>query len=101
MCLVIYILFVFDPWRSSILPVAGHKAGQWNAWHREASPLVKQRGLIQQEGADRMGVAKGRMSEIEQGQVSSQDVDARFAAALGGRLHQAIYFDDGDIAAIT
>jgi len=26
---------------------------------------------------------------------------ARYAAALGGRLHQAIYFDDGDIAAIA
>jgi hypothetical protein len=30
-----------------------------------------------------------------------QEVVARFAAALGGRLHQAIYFDDGDIAAIA
>jgi hypothetical protein len=26
---------------------------------------------------------------------------ARYAAALGGRLHQAIYFDDGNIAAIA
>jgi len=26
---------------------------------------------------------------------------ARYAAALGGRLHQAIYFDDGDITAIA
>jgi hypothetical protein len=33
--------------------------------------------------------------------ISGQDVLARFAAALGGRLHQAIYFDDGDIAAIA
>jgi hypothetical protein len=36
-----------------------------------------------------------------QGKISGQDVVARFAAALGGRLHQAIYFDDGDIAAIA
>lgn len=35
------------------------------------------------------------------GQDSGQDVLARYAAALGGRLHQAIYFDDGNIAAIA
>ncbi|HEV7975581.1 hypothetical protein [Amycolatopsis sp.] len=40
-------------------------------------------------------------SQIEQGKVAGQDVLARYAAALGGRLHQAIYFDDGDIAAIA
>jgi DNA-binding XRE family transcriptional regulator len=59
------------------------------------------RGLTQQQVADRMGVTKGRVSQIEQGKVSGQDVIARYAAALGGRLHQAIYFDDGDIAAIA
>ncbi|MEV0805290.1 type II toxin-antitoxin system RelE/ParE family toxin [Micromonospora sp. NPDC050200] len=37
------ILFVFDPWRSSILLVAGDKAGQWNAWYRQAIPLAEQR----------------------------------------------------------
>jgi DNA-binding XRE family transcriptional regulator len=61
----------------------------------------KARGMTQQQVADRMGVTKGRVSQIEQGKVSGQDVVARFAAALGGRLHQAIYFDDGDIAAIA
>jgi len=59
------------------------------------------RGMTQQQVADRMGVTKGRVSQIEQGKVSGHDVVARFAAALGGRLHQAIYFDDGDIAAIA
>jgi DNA-binding XRE family transcriptional regulator len=68
--------------------------------HRLAE-VRKRRGLTQQEVADRMGVTKGRVSQIEQGKVSGQDVLARFAAALGGRLHQAIYFDDGDIAAIA
>lgn len=48
-----------------------------------------------------MGVTKGRVSQIEQGRISGQDVLVRFAAALGGRLHQAIYFEDGDIAAIA
>jgi hypothetical protein len=37
------ILFAFAPWRSSILLVAGDKAGQWNAWYREAIPLAEQR----------------------------------------------------------
>ncbi|AEH08093.1 Protein of unknown function DUF2137 [Candidatus Protofrankia datiscae] len=37
------ILFCFDPWRSSILLVAGDKAGQWNAWYDEAIPLAEQR----------------------------------------------------------
>ncbi|WP_416211118.1 type II toxin-antitoxin system RelE/ParE family toxin [Frankia sp. Cr2] len=37
------ILFCFDPWRSSILFVAGDKAGQWNAWYAEAVPLAEQR----------------------------------------------------------
>ncbi|MFI6456004.1 type II toxin-antitoxin system RelE/ParE family toxin [Streptosporangium amethystogenes] len=37
------ILFAFDPWRSSILLVAGDKAGQWNASYRQAIPLAEQR----------------------------------------------------------
>jgi DNA-binding XRE family transcriptional regulator len=59
------------------------------------------RGLTQQVVADRMGVTKGRVSQIEKGMISGQEVIVRYAAALGGRLHQAIYFDDGDIAAIA
>ncbi|MEV6299729.1 type II toxin-antitoxin system RelE/ParE family toxin [Actinoplanes sp. NPDC051861] len=37
------ILFAFDPWRSTILLVAGNKAGQWNKWYVEAIPLAEQR----------------------------------------------------------
>src|SRR5262245_17924812 len=68
---------------------------------RRLAEVRKARGLTQQQVADRMGVTKGRVSQIEQGKLSGHDVLARFAAALGGRLHQAIYFDDGDIAAIA
>jgi DNA-binding XRE family transcriptional regulator len=68
--------------------------------HRLAE-IRRARGLTQQQVADRMGVTKGRVSQIEQGKVSGHEVLARFAAALGGRLHQAIYFDDGDISAIA
>lgn len=34
----IRILFVFDPWRSAILLVAGDKSGQWDRWYRQAIP---------------------------------------------------------------
>lgn len=34
---------MFDPWRSSILLVAGDKAGQWQNWYRQAIPLAEQR----------------------------------------------------------
>ncbi|MEU7905181.1 type II toxin-antitoxin system RelE/ParE family toxin [Actinoplanes sp. NPDC049118] len=37
------ILFAFDPWRSSILLVAGDKAGRWNEWYAEAIPLAEHR----------------------------------------------------------
>ncbi|MGN9764430.1 type II toxin-antitoxin system RelE/ParE family toxin [Micromonospora sp. SD12] len=53
------ILFVFDPWRSSIPLVAGDKAGQWDSWYRQAIPLAEQRYEIhlkeraQQEGGRR------------------------------------------------
>ncbi|MFN0283937.1 MAG: helix-turn-helix domain-containing protein [Kineosporiaceae bacterium] len=68
--------------------------------HRLAE-VRRARGFTQAQIAERMGVTKGRVSQIERGQVSGQEVLARYAGALGGRLHQAIYFDDGDIAAIA
>lgn len=37
------ILFAFDPWRSSILLVAGDKRDRWNEWYDEAIPLAEQR----------------------------------------------------------
>jgi len=68
--------------------------------HRLAE-VRRSRGLTQQHVADRMGVTKGRVSQIEQGKISGQEIVARYASALGGQLHQAIYFDDGNIAAIA
>lgn len=37
----IRILFVFDPWRSAILLVAGDKAGKWNRWYQAAIPRAE------------------------------------------------------------
>jgi Phage derived protein Gp49-like (DUF891) len=36
------ILFVFDPWRSAILLVAGDKAGSWNKWYVRMIPRAEQ-----------------------------------------------------------
>jgi DNA-binding XRE family transcriptional regulator len=68
---------------------------------RRLAEIRRARGLTQAEVAQRMGVTKGRVSQIEQGKISGQEVLIRYVSALGGRLHQAIYFDDGDIAAIA
>ena len=36
------ILFVFDPWRSAVLLIAGDKSGQWKQWYRAAIPQAEQ-----------------------------------------------------------
>lgn len=38
----IRILFVFDPWRSAVLLVAGDKSGRWNRWYAEAIQHAEQ-----------------------------------------------------------
>jgi hypothetical protein len=38
----IRVLFVFDPWRSAILLVAGDKTGQWHRWYEVAVPRAEQ-----------------------------------------------------------
>ncbi|MFI2361666.1 helix-turn-helix domain-containing protein [Promicromonospora sp. NPDC019610] len=62
--------------------------------------LRKKRRLTQQQVADRMGVTKGRVSQIEKGKISGHEVLARYARALGGQLQQAILFDDGEVVGI-
>ncbi len=77
--------------RQMLAEVIGHRLAE----------VRRTRGLTQQQVADCMGATLGRISRIERGKVSGQDVVVRYAAALGGQLHQAIYFDDGDITAIA
>lgn len=38
----IRVLFVFDPWRSAILLIAGDKAGQWKTWYERAIPQAEE-----------------------------------------------------------
>ena len=73
--------------RQMLAEVLGHRLAE----------VRRARGLTQQQVADRMGVTKGRISQIERGKVSGQDVLARYATALGGRLHQAIQFRPGTL----
>ena len=77
--------------RKMLAEVLGHRLAE----------VRRSRGLTQQRIADRMGVTNGRVSQIERGKISGHDVVDGYAAALGGQLHQAIYFDDRDITAIT
>jgi DNA-binding XRE family transcriptional regulator len=48
--------------------------------------LRKRRGMTQEQVATRMGVSVARVSQIESGDVSTQDVLNRFITALGGTL---------------
>lgn len=56
--------------------------------------LRKRRGLTQAEVATRMDVSTARVSQIENGDVSTQDVLQRYVAALGGTLKLIVDFGD-------
>ncbi|WIN00964.1 helix-turn-helix transcriptional regulator [Actinoplanes oblitus] len=51
-------------------------------------------GLTQAEVAERMGVTKGRVSQIERGEVATVDAIARYVHALGGYLQISAVFGD-------
>src|SRR6201988_2088329 len=56
--------------------------------------MRKRRGLTQEQVAVRMGVSVARVSQIESGDVSTQDVLNRFITALGGTLKLIADFGD-------
>jgi DNA-binding XRE family transcriptional regulator len=56
--------------------------------------LRKRRGMTQEQVAARMGVSVARVSQIERGDVSTQDVLNRFVAVLGGTLKLIADFGD-------
>jgi len=51
------ILFAFDPWRNSVLLVAGDKSGQWREWYRQAIPRAEQlyRTYLKERAAEEEG----------------------------------------------
>ncbi|MFC4032757.1 helix-turn-helix domain-containing protein [Streptomyces polygonati] len=59
--------------------------------------MRKERGFTQAEVAAAMGISKGRVSQIESGQVSGSEVIARYVEALGGSLVMVAVFDDGEL----
>lgn len=56
--------------------------------------LRKRREMTQDQVASRMGVSVARVSQIEAGQVATQEVLARYIAALGGTLKLIADFGD-------
>jgi DNA-binding XRE family transcriptional regulator len=56
--------------------------------------MRKRRGMTQEQVAVRMGISVARVSQIEGGDVSTQEVLNRFVAALGGTLKLIADFGD-------
>ena len=56
--------------------------------------LRRRRNMTQEQVASRMGVSVARVSQIEAGDVSTQDVLARYIGALGGTLKLIADFGD-------
>ena len=56
--------------------------------------MRKRCGLTQEQVATRMGVPVARISQIESGDISTQDVLNRFISALGGTLKLIADFGD-------
>lgn len=72
-------------------------AHQRNQAYIDAHRLAERRtilGLTQVHVAERMGVTKSRVSQIERGEVSTVDVIARYVQALGGHLQISAVFGD-------
>ncbi|NCD19343.1 MAG: XRE family transcriptional regulator [Actinobacteria bacterium] len=75
--------------------VAVAEARQRNQAYIDAHRLAERRtslGLTQAEVAERMGVTKSRVSQIERGEVSTVDVIARYVQAIGGHLQISAVF---------
>ena len=56
--------------------------------------MRRRRGMTQKQVAARMGVSVARVSQIEGGDVSTQEVLNRFVTALGGTLKLIADFGD-------
>jgi DNA-binding XRE family transcriptional regulator len=56
--------------------------------------LRKRREMTQEQVASRMGISVARVSQIESGSVSTQEVLARYIEALGGTLKLIADFGD-------
>lgn len=81
--------------RAEFIEGARQMLSEARAWR--LVEMRQERGFTQTQIAERMGVSKGRVSQIESGQVSGTDVVARYVQALGGSLMMVAVFDDGEL----
>lgn len=81
--------------RDAFLEGAQRLLAEARAWR--LVEMRRERGCTQAQVAERMGVSKGRVSQIESGQVSGTDVVARYVEALGGSLVIVAVFADGEL----
>ena len=68
-----------------------------NQTYIDARRLAERRttlGLTQADVAERMGITKSRVSQIERGEVSTVDVIARYVRAIGGQLQLSAVFEN-------
>ncbi|GAB1688828.1 helix-turn-helix domain-containing protein [Krasilnikovia sp. M28-CT-15] len=72
--------------------VVGQMLDEARGWR--LAELRKRRDMTQEQVASRMGVSVARVSQIEAGDVSTQEVLGRYISALGGTLK--IIADFGD-----
>jgi transcriptional regulator with XRE-family HTH domain len=76
----------------AVATAGGQEAFAARGWR--LAEMRKRRGMTQEQVAARMGVSVARVSQIERGDVSTQDVLNRFVAALGGTLKLIADFGD-------
>lgn len=75
-------------------------ARQRNQAYIDAHRLAERRTglhLTQAQVAERMGVTKSRVSQIERGEVSTVEAIARYVQALGGQLQVSAVFGDDQL----
>ena len=74
------------------------EARQRNQAYIDGHRLAERRkalGLTQAEVAERMGLTKSRVAQIERGEVSTIEAAARYVEAIGGQIQiSAIFGDD-------
>jgi DNA-binding XRE family transcriptional regulator len=70
----------------------GQMLDQARGWR--LAELRRRREMTQEQVAARMGISVSRVSQIENGDVSTEDVLARYIAALGGTLKLIADFGD-------
>ncbi|HEY3877558.1 MAG TPA: helix-turn-helix transcriptional regulator [Trebonia sp.] len=76
-----------------VLAEARHRNQAYIDGHRLAERR-KTLGLTQADVAERMGVTKSRVSQIERGEVSTIETVARYVQAIGGQIQISAVFGD-------